>query len=37
MTAETRVLETGWHYTYTWIADQVKAEIEEGTSIAELR
>ena len=30
-------LETGLQHTYTWIAEQVKAEMEEGTSIAELR
>ena len=29
-------LETGLQHTYTWIAEQVKAEMEEGTSIAEL-
>lgn len=37
MTAETRVLVTGLQHTYSWTAEQVKAEMEEGTSIAELR
>ena len=29
-------LETGLKHTYTWIAEQVKAQMKEGTSIAEL-
>ena len=29
-------LETGLKHTYTWIAEQVKAQLKEGTSIAEL-
>ncbi len=30
-------LETGLKHTYTWIAEQVQAQMKEGTSIAELR
>jgi len=30
-------LETGLKHTYTWIAEQVKAQMKEGTSIGELR
>ena len=30
-------LETGLKHTYTWIAEQVKAQMKEGTSIAEHR
>jgi nucleoside-diphosphate-sugar epimerase len=30
-------LETGLKHTYTWIEEQVKAQMKEGTSIAELR
>ena len=29
-------LETGLKHTYTWIAEQVKAQMKEGTSIVEL-
>ncbi len=31
----TEMLETGLKHTYTWIAEQVKAQMKEGTSIAE--